>query len=278
MSTLHTAVPRPVSYPAVEVAPETFFVRQAFPTAEDPRTIYMASLVVRGAEPTIVDTGPAAMRDVWLETVFSLVDPLDVRWVFLSHDDVDHCGNVTAVLAYCPNATLVTSAFAVSRMTADVDLPYHRMLWLNHGDRIGAGDRSFELVDAPVYDNPTTCGLLDRSSGVYWAVDAFAAPVPTEEPPAFAEDLPEETWAAPLGAVALKSTPWLEGVTTEWFGERLDRLAGWQPSVIASSHGPCLRTETLARAIEIYRALPGRTPPYASEADALAALLRAHHP
>jgi flavorubredoxin len=26
--------------------------------------------------------------------VFSLVDPKDVQWIFLSHDDVDHSGNL----------------------------------------------------------------------------------------------------------------------------------------------------------------------------------------
>ena len=41
------------------------------------------------------------------EQVFGLVDPEDVRWVFLSHDDGDHTGALHDVLDLCPNATLV---------------------------------------------------------------------------------------------------------------------------------------------------------------------------
>jgi flavorubredoxin len=42
-----------------------------------------------------------------LKDVFSLVDPEDIKWVFISHDDVDHTGNVNALLEAAPNATLV---------------------------------------------------------------------------------------------------------------------------------------------------------------------------
>ena len=45
-----------------------------------------------------MDTGVASNRERYLEDVFSLVEPEDVRWVFLSHDDVDHTGNVNAML------------------------------------------------------------------------------------------------------------------------------------------------------------------------------------
>jgi hypothetical protein len=43
------------------------------------------SMVIAGAEPVIVDTGCAINRDRWLNQVFSIVDPADVRWVYLSH-------------------------------------------------------------------------------------------------------------------------------------------------------------------------------------------------
>lgn len=50
---------------------------------------------------------------------WSIVDPLDVRWVFLSHDDRDHSGNLLAILATCPNATLLTTWFSIGRMAEE---------------------------------------------------------------------------------------------------------------------------------------------------------------
>ena len=79
-----------------EIAPETFLV----PTlAKDPLSdayIGAHSLVVRGAEPIVVDTGCALVHDQWVEQVFSVVAPEDVRWIYVSHDDHDHVGNLAA--------------------------------------------------------------------------------------------------------------------------------------------------------------------------------------
>ena len=41
------------------------------------------SMLIRGAEPIVVDTGAPVHRDHWAEMVFGLVDPKDIRWVFL---------------------------------------------------------------------------------------------------------------------------------------------------------------------------------------------------
>ena len=123
---------RPVGYAPVELAPDVHLIRQACAAAGDVQTVYMSSLLIRGRQPLLVDTGPPVARDLWFDSVWSLVDPADVRWVFISHDDVDHIGNVMQVLAMCPNATLLTTAFAVSRSTAAFDMPYERMRWLQH--------------------------------------------------------------------------------------------------------------------------------------------------
>ena len=40
--------------------------------------------------------GHAGEPKQWMEDAFALVEPTDVRWIFLSHDDVDHSGNLDA--------------------------------------------------------------------------------------------------------------------------------------------------------------------------------------
>jgi len=71
--------------------------------------LYLNPLVILGREPVIVDTGPAMLRQEYLDAVFSVVEPEDVRWIFLSHDDRDHAGNVMLLLDLCRNARLVTN-------------------------------------------------------------------------------------------------------------------------------------------------------------------------
>ena len=56
------------------------------------------SLVILGEEPIVVDTGAPVHREHWLEMVYGIVDPEDIRWVFLSHEDGDHTGALDQVL------------------------------------------------------------------------------------------------------------------------------------------------------------------------------------
>ena len=105
------------------VAPDTWVIPEIVPGP--PGTIVpMNSMVITAAEPVIVDTGNALSRAEWLEAAFSIVEPDDVRWVFLSHDDHDHSGNLATVLDLCRNATLVTTQFTVERVVRAIELPH----------------------------------------------------------------------------------------------------------------------------------------------------------
>src|SRR6185312_8868806 len=96
-----------IEVPPTRIAPDTFVIHQVQPALGQPLFVYLNSMVILGKEPVIVDTGTPANREKWLKDAFSLVEPKDVRWVFVSHDDVDHAGNLVEVMTACPNATLV---------------------------------------------------------------------------------------------------------------------------------------------------------------------------
>src|SRR4029079_14727181 len=116
------------------------------------------SLVIRGAEPVIVDTAMRINAPDWQEKVSERFAPADVRWVFLSHDDNDHVGSLFDVLERCPQATLVTNWFTVERMAADRLLPLDRLRLVNGGETFDAVDRTFQVVVPPNFDSPTTRG------------------------------------------------------------------------------------------------------------------------
>src|SRR4051794_7532761 len=106
MSTFAPIAPT-LQVPPSLIAPDTYVIHQVQPALGQPLFVYINSMVILGAEPMIVDTGTPANRVQWMNDVFSLVEPADVQWVFLSHDDVDHSGNLDEVMTMCPNAKLV---------------------------------------------------------------------------------------------------------------------------------------------------------------------------
>ena len=113
------------------VAADTFVVHQVQEALGQPLFIFINSAVILGKEPMIVDTGTPANREQWMNDVFSLVEPEDVRWVFLSHDDVDHSGNLDEVMTACPNAKLVCNWASNADNAASV--PVRGLLSANAG-------------------------------------------------------------------------------------------------------------------------------------------------
>jgi flavorubredoxin len=240
-----------------QVADETFVVPWLL-EAPPVGLFCMNSLVIRGSQPMIVDTGSPANRQEWLDNLWSVVDPEDVRWIFLSHDDRDHAGNLMAVLEACPNATLLTTWFSVGRMAEEWMTPLDRCRFVNDGDRIDLGDRSVTALRPPVFDNPTTRGLFDEQTGVMWAVDTFALPVsrPLEDAADIADD--EFTEGQLLGGRLVAAWhPWLD---EQKFNAYVDEVQSMPIEVVVSCHAPAIRGDRIARVFDLLRTLPTADP------------------
>jgi flavorubredoxin len=179
--------------PPERIAEETWLIHQVQEALGAPLRVYLNSMVIRGAEPVIVDTGTVANRAQWLDDVFGLVDPADVRYVFISHDDADHTGNLAQVMEHCPNATLLVSWALVERFSNAFEFPLRRCRWVDDGSHLDLDDRRLRFARPPLWDSPTTRGVFDTSTGVYWAVDAFATPVSTAVE-ASVDELDPEAW------------------------------------------------------------------------------------
>src|SRR4051794_27066092 len=174
------------------IARDTYLIHDHQGEGQGPVSVALNSMVIVGREPVVVDTGMAENREQYLADVFSLVEPQDVRWVFISHDDVDHTGNVNVLMDMCPNATLVINWFIMERMGASLAVPPTRWQWVGDGDTIHVGDRTLLAVRPPIFDSPTTRGLFDPTTGVYWASDSFASPM--EKVVRNVTDLDEAAW------------------------------------------------------------------------------------
>lgn len=237
-----TAVPRCTPY---RIAAETWLVPRLI-AAGDAGFVPVNSMVITGEQPVIVDTGAPMHADAWREDVFGIVAPEDVRWIFVSHDDADHTGNLATALDLCPNATVVTDFGAWQRLSVHLPIPTHRMRWLNPGERLDIGDRTLLAIRPPQYDSPTTRGFVDTATGAMWAVDAFALPTPGEVYER--TDLPHGLWEDLFIPFNSMANPWLEWVDADRYGRHLDELAELPVTVAASCHGPVLRDRALTDA------------------------------
>jgi flavorubredoxin len=261
----------PIHLPPLEVGSDTFVIRSAQAAFGAPLSVSINSLVIGGSHPVLVDTGTAADRAAWLADMASLVDPAEVRWVFLSHDDDDHAGNLAEVLELCPGARLVTCWAAVERMGCTIRVPANRMCWVNDGDAFDTGDRTLHAVRPPVYDSPTTRGLFDPTTSVYWAADAFATPMPLHAVD-HVDDLDPALWADGMALFAHHAlSPWLSIVDAAGYRAQVRRLRALAPKAIAGAHTPVIADPSVGVALDLIEALPSVSPPAVPDPSVLAA-------
>ena len=261
-----------------QVATDTWILHSAQDALGQPLVVYLNSFLIKGKEPVIVDTNTIANRTQWLDDVFTLVDPADVKWVYLSHDDVDHTGNLEQVLDACPNATLVMSWPIHERHTNAMEFPLDRCRWLNNGESFDVGDRKLTAIRPPLYDSPATRGLFDDKTGVYWAVDSFACPMPGE-PISDVSEFDPEFWAQGMAMFMYHAlSPWLSIVDPAKFAAECDKIQALDAKVIATAHSPIITDATSDKAFEIMRNLPSVTPPPCPDENVLKAILSGQAP
>jgi flavorubredoxin len=238
------------------VAPDTYVIPQVL-DAPPIGLVYVNSMVITGREPVLVDTGSPSYRGQWLEHAWNLVDPEDVRWVFLSHDDHDHAGNLRQVMDVCVNATLVTTWFSMARYAIDSEdawLPLQRARWVRDGESFDVGDRRLVAVRPPFFDNPTTRGLYDPTTRVYWSVDTFGANMPKLAVDAV--DLPHEAWVEGELLINRLNHPWHEWLDQAKWQAHVERVQRLGIEVLPNCHGPAIHGAMVDEAFALIRRIP----------------------
>jgi hypothetical protein len=198
------------------------------------------AFVLHAAEPVVVDTGLGLSDRNFLEDLGSVLDPADVRWIWLSHPDRDHTGGLTALLDAAPRARVVTTFLGVGILSTECPLPMDRVFLLNPGQSLPVGDRALRAYRPPLFDNPATTGFQDSSTGMVFSSDCFGAPLPTAEL-AGCDDVravpPEDLRAGQL-LWATVDSPWVHGVDRARYARGLDLLRGMAAPAVLSSHLP----------------------------------------
>jgi glyoxylase-like metal-dependent hydrolase (beta-lactamase superfamily II) len=210
--------------------------------------------LIASEQPVLIDSGLAMDADQFIDAVSSLVDLRAVRWVWLTHDDADHTGNIQRIMEAAPNATLVTHALSALRMSTWWPVPMDRVHAIRPGDEIHCGDRTLTAVAPPLFDNPMSLGVLDRSTGDLFTVDAFGALLP--EATRDAADVPPEALAGGMLGWATVDSPWVHITDEAQFGQVLDRVRRIQPRRIFSSHLPVASGTALEDFLRVLRQVP----------------------
>lgn len=243
---------------SLELAPDVHLIRRLRDRGGSVHAATNALLIRRPGDVLLVDTGAAPDRDGWWRQVEDLVDLDDVRWIFVSHEDVDHIGNLGDALERCPQAIVVASWQITERLAATEPLPPHRCRWLDDGERAVLGAHEVVALRPPAYDAPTTRGLYDVRSRVYWAADCFGLTVP--HPVDDVRELDRDVWADAALRFGRLLSPWVAQVDPGRWRRAVARVAALDLHALASAHGPQVRQRDIDHAIDLIVELPDHPP------------------
>jgi len=255
----------------VEAAPG-IFVLPTFLNVPGVGYLPVNSFVILSEEPVLVDTGIGIEQDAFVKALKSVIDPSELKWIWLTHDDADHTGSVQRIMELAPKAQLATHALSAFRMILWCPLDLHRVHALTLGDRIDAGDRKLTAFRPPLFDNPLSTGIHDEKSGTVFSVDAFGAILAREETDL--AKLEEKEVQQGMSMWETFDCPWVHLVDREKFGKSLEAVRSMKPSMILSGHLPMARNKT-DLLLKVASGLPSLPPFVAPNQEAFSQMVSA---
>ncbi len=237
------------------------------------------AFVLHAREPVVVDTGLGLPDRDFVRTLSAVMDPADVRWIWLTHPDRDHTGGLFKLLDAAPHARLITTFIGAGFMSTERPLPLDRVYLLNPGQQLDVGDRTLHAFRPPLFDNPATVGFYDDRSRVCFSSDCFGAPMATVElaSASDARDVPAAELLAGQLLWATIDSPWVHNVDTSRYSKSVQAMQAVDPDVILSTHlPPATRMET--RLFDMLALAPGADPFVGPDQEALQAMLSSFEP
>lgn len=216
------------------------------------------SFVIKGSEPILVDTGAGVQSGDFMTALRSVIDPGNLKWIWLTHTDFDHIGSLHQLLSENPNIRVMTSFLGVGIMSLSAPLPLDRVYLVNPGEKISVGDRTLTAIKPPAFDNPATIGFYEDKSGVLFSSDCFGALL--SDVPQSAADLSEKDLREGQVLWATLDAPWLHKVDRATFARELDGIRSMEPKMVLSSHLPAAPGEMTERLLASLAAAPAAQP------------------
>jgi glyoxylase-like metal-dependent hydrolase (beta-lactamase superfamily II) len=198
------------------------------------------AFVLHAAEPVVVDTGLSLPDRGFMEALGSVLDPADVRWIWLTHPDRDHTGALFDLLDAAPHARLITTFLGAGIMSTERPVPLDRVYLLNPGQSLEVGDRTLTAFRPPLYDSPATVGFYDDRSQICFSSDCFGAPMPSAELASCSDvrEVPRDQLRSGQLLWAAVDSPWVHNTDTARYLRTIQPLRAMDPTVILSTHLP----------------------------------------
>jgi flavorubredoxin len=205
-------------------------------------TSYNSYLVRADEKTALID----AVDPPFAELLFSRLDDLKLQrldYLIANHAEQDHSGAIPQVLERFPEARVVTTPKGKGLLLDHLHLREERIQTVADGETLSLGNRTLEFIHAPWVHWPETMLTYLREEKVLFPCDLFGSHLATNDLLVINES---QVAAAAKRYYAEIMMPFRTHIQ-----RHLDKLKGYEISLIAPSHGPLYPRPALI--LDLYR-------------------------
>lgn len=192
--------------------------------------------------PLLFDAGSHVHRGQIMDELRTLLGDTSVGYVFLTHTELPHTGNLSAILTAWPEAKLVVSSAI---------LPYCELPWWVTADQVMYGHagtdevyggRAISFLDGILKDQPGTHWMYDGQTGTLFTADAFGYLFPDSAETQFNDELEDNIpieWLRRYHESAFRFLPMVDGEKVN--ADIAKVFAKRDVKIIAPTHGNAMR-------------------------------------
>lgn len=190
----------------------------------------------------LFDSGSHVHRSQIMEDLKSLLGDAVPGYVFLTHTELPHTGNLSAILEAWPTIKFVVS----SGILPHVEMPWwvrpDQILFAKAGTSESFGGRQISFSDAILKDQPGTQWMFDEPSGSLFTADAYGYLFPQSADDQFDDEIDggvPADWFRRYHEAAFRFLPMVDGSKVVTDLKRV--FAKRKVNVIAPTHGNAIR-------------------------------------
>lgn len=206
------------------------------------------SYLIDGPVTCLMDGVDERKKDEWFENVQTALNGRKLDYMVVQHLEPDHSGSIEAMVKLHPETKFVMSKKAKSMVPNFFDTDFaNRIIEVGEGDTLELDGRKLHFVTAPMVHWPEVIMSYDDKDKILFAADAFGKFGMHN----LTEDWDDEARRYFINIVG-KYGPQVQAV--------LKKAAGLDIDIVAPLHGPYLKGDAIAHAVDKYQHWSSYTP------------------
>ena len=201
-------------------------------------------VLLNNQRPILIDCGSHLHRTPMMQELAEVLDGGNPDYIFLTHSELPHAGNLAAVVQKWPAIRVMVSNIMLPYIEVLPVLPLEQLIQVVPGTTLTFPNRTLTFVDALLKDQPGSQWIYDSRTRTLFTGDGFGYYHTLENSGKFSDEITGGIQQAQFQDYHRTAFRFLRWIQPERFNADLTRLFAKRPvEIIAPIHGSAIRKD-----------------------------------